>query len=1098
MPTLRQIYIPFRPALTAEVSGNPILQLEHAGRVEMVGIEPYERRGVEGWTIHRGSGERVLIVPKRTTANPYGNVLLIPGADRLPESEAQLAAGWRWIRPKLGPVGAGQIGAACVRARESWREAFRFIEEERVEGEVVRAGLRPPQMGALFASLAHWKVTEEVGTIVMPTGTGKTETMLALLARERLERLLVIVPTKALRDQTADKFLTFGILPRFGIVADDALLPVVGKIEHQFLTAEDARRFLHSCNVVVATMSVVGQCSEPVQHALAEACTHLFIDEAHHAPARTWNEFRGHVQEQERPVLQFTATPFRRDGKHVGGRPIFTYPLRKAQEDGYFTPIKFLSIWEYNRDQADTAIARQAVRALREDLRAGHDHILMARTDEIKRADEVYRIYKDLAPDLAPLCVHSRQGGAEQAAALESIRNRRSRVIVCVDMLGEGFDLPQLKVAALHDVHKSLAITIQFAGRFTRAATGLGEATIIANAADANVEEALEDLYAKDSDWNLVLSRLSEGATGRQRKRSEFIRGFQNAPAGIPLQNVYPKMSTVVYRTTCDEWAPGAVRNLLGDADLIVEPTVNPTERVLLYITREISPVPWGETKSVQDLVHHLYLAFWDEQQKLLFIHSSNNAGTHLWLAKALAGDSATLIRGERVYRSLYGVNRLILSNLGLLHLLSRATQFTMHVGTDIREGLSRASVTNRKKSNLFSRGYEEGESVTIGASHKGRIWSQRAAEDVSEWVEWCRHMGAKLLDESISTDRILEHAIIPEEIDDRPNLVPLTVEWPPYFLERSEESVEVRIGAESVPFYQAALEVTTFSESGPLCFQVSIGDVHAEYQVAFRGNSVEYLPTGKAVVYISAAGRTATLTEWFQEEYPVITFEDTSKLEYNEIFRPKRDREPFDSSKIEAWDWTGVALTRESQYKAHKDSRDLQLRKDSIQHCVIERLRDGYAGEHDIIFDDDGAGEIADIVTLRAAGDSLLVRLFHCKFAKSHAAGVRVGDFYEVCGQAQKSVYWRSDVRRLFERLKLREMDRQKAYSVARFERGDLLKLDELRRRSRVLRPKFEIYIVQPGLDVERVSTEVLDLLGATELYLRETFDVPLIVIGS
>ncbi|WP_346763412.1 hypothetical protein [Escherichia sp. E4694] len=35
-------------------------------------------------------------------------------------------------------------------------------------------------------------------------------------------------------------------------------------------------------------------------------------------------------------------------------------------------------------------------------------------------------------------------------------------------MLGEGYDLPNLKIAALHDHHKSLAVTLQFIGRFTR------------------------------------------------------------------------------------------------------------------------------------------------------------------------------------------------------------------------------------------------------------------------------------------------------------------------------------------------------------------------------------------------------------------------------------------------------------------------------------------------------------------------------------------------------------------------------------------------------------------------------------------------------
>ena len=40
--------------------------------------------------------------------------------------------------------------------------------------------------------------------------------------------------------------------------------------------------------------------------------------------------------------------------------------------------------------------------------------------------------------------------GPAMGLLVEAIRARQCKVIVCVDMLGEGFDLPQLKIAALH------------------------------------------------------------------------------------------------------------------------------------------------------------------------------------------------------------------------------------------------------------------------------------------------------------------------------------------------------------------------------------------------------------------------------------------------------------------------------------------------------------------------------------------------------------------------------------------------------------------------------------------------------------------------
>ena len=268
----------------------------------------------------------------------------------------------------------------------------------------------------------------------------------------------------------------------------------------------------------------------------------------------------------------------------------------------------------------------------------------------------------------------------------------QSKIIVCVDMLGEGFDLPQLKIAAIHDLHKSLAVTIQFAGRFTRAERHLGTATIIANAADADVEEALEDLYSKDADWNSILHRESEGATSKQYRRSEFNRGFDTVPDGITLQNINPKMSTVVYRTKCRNWRPKALGDHLKNTNLLADHTVNDKERVVFYITHEQIPVPWGEARSVQNIIHDLYLAHWDKQNELLFINSTNNKSTHPALAKVLAGEDVELIRGEQVYRALDGIKRLTLSNLGMIDQFSRAVRFTMRVGSDIKEGLATAS----------------------------------------------------------------------------------------------------------------------------------------------------------------------------------------------------------------------------------------------------------------------------------------------------------------------------------------------------------------------------------------------------------------------
>src|SRR5260370_24148926 len=157
----------------------------------------------------------------------------------------------------------------------------------------------------------------------------------------------------------------------------------------------------------------------------------------------------------------------------------------------------------------------------------------MARCDNIERARAVFDIYKKLAPDLRPVLVHSEVAEADENLA--ELRTGKSLIVVCVNMLGEGFDLPQLKIADVHDPHKSLAVLLQFTGRFTRTAgKDIGDATVIANIADSAVSSALERLYSEDADWNQLLSELSSEAAKAHAELIEFLDAWSVA-AGATL-----------------------------------------------------------------------------------------------------------------------------------------------------------------------------------------------------------------------------------------------------------------------------------------------------------------------------------------------------------------------------------------------------------------------------------------------------------------------------------------------------------------------------------------------------------------------------------
>lgn len=1094
----RRVYLPAQWMMGGKVHGNSIRQLLRPEIDEEVDVQVEEGNPPVGPFTISHSGGRTKVVNRSGGHHLDADEILYDRDGAIFHDPKSFQSGGpfaHWVRPRsenLKTKSAAESQAHCETTRSTWINAFKFSPEVSADGRFPKPGLRPPQIGALHAILAHWTITEQPATIVMPTGTGKTETMLALLVSQRIQRLLVIVPTSALREQVAGKFLSLGLLKQFDVVSPDAHYPVVGVMKHKPKTTQDAEDFFLRCNVVITTMNIASGCTPSIQKRMAELSSHLFIDEAHHIAARTWEAFRG--QFNGKPIVQFTATPFRTDGKVVDGKVVFNYPLRKAQAEGYFKSINFRAVNEFSPDRANQAIAATALDQLASDLRDGYDHILMARASTIPRARALLEIYRTASASHEVVLIHSDIAEDERREALRKLRAREARVVICVDMLGEGFDLPSLKIAALHDMHKSLTITLQFTGRFTRTSESIGDATIVANVADPKVEECLRELYAEDADWNAILRRLSEGATGRQIRRSDFIEGFTDKPEEVPLQNIFPKMSTVTYRTTCRTWRPDRAGNRLGNAKIYAGPTINAAEKVMLFVTHETEAVPWGEVKGLQNSTWHLYLVHWSSEQNLLFINSSNNHGAHENLAKAIAGDDATLIRGESIFRCLNGINRMILMNLGLSHTISRSIRFSMHVGADIKAALADAQMANKIKSNLFGTGYEKGAEATIGCSQKGRVWSYKIAYDMSDWVEWCRHVGAKLIDPSISTAIIFENLMIPEAISDRPPLVPLAIEWPDAFWFKGEDLIHLDFGdGNEVPFFETELEITDHAVEGPMHFSVHHGSKRVNYEIRFANQKVEYVAIGNPGVAMRIGRTTRPLSDWFDQEYPIVRFENGAYLVFDEFVQPpgSAHRIPFDRGRIVAWDWTGVDLKKESQTTAKYS--------DSIQRRLIERIISPESGlGYEIVFDDDDSGEAADVIGMKVLGDVLQVHLYHCKFSKEATPGARVEDLYAVCGQAQRSVHWKSRVRELIQHMLRRDDTRRNRTGVSRFELGDLQRLREISRRVSFFTTEVKIFVVQPGLSAATAATNQLELLAVTEVYLKETFQIDLGVIAS
>lgn len=1091
-----KLYIPQLFEIEGKLYKSRLVKLQRSASVEHLNLSSFSHRTIKGLEGELKDLGRILLLPKTTTsALPEHNLIIVPGYCSEGELTERSSKGEiAWLRPKpLIPrkVSITDVETICERVRKSWTDSFKFIEEIRdASGKIIQPGLRPPQLGALHATFAHWSVSRKPATIVMPTGTGKTETMLALLTATKIERLMVVVPNSALRDQIADKFISLGILKKAGVLDKKAETPVVAILDGLPYSVDEVVEIFKKSNVVITTMQVAGQCEELIQEKMAELCSHLFIDEAHHIAAKTWQNFKRKFD--KRTVVQFTATPFRTDGKRVDGKFIYVYPLEKAQREGYFRQINFQAVQGLDEIDADVEIIRLVGSQLRKDLNAGYDHLVMARAKDISRAKTLHGLYQKHLLEFNPVLIHSRMKPLEKELALSQLRSRESRIIVCVDMLGEGFDLPQLKISGLHDRHKSVAITLQFTGRFTRDYENIGDATVIANIEQSDVDDALRSLYAEDADWNFLLNVLSETKTSRQLKRSELMEGFGDSLEGIPLQTLIPKMSTVVYKTECEEWRPHEIESALPVATVQAGPIVNDTERIAIFVTREESTVRWSTTKEITDIQWNLFLVHWDVKTKLLYINSSKTKELHEKLAKAVGGTNASRIIGEPVYRVLHGINRLMLMNLGLSSLLGRHIRYTMFVGSDITAQIADSQFAAKRKSNLFGIGYNGEGKRTIGCSAKGKFWSMQSAADFNDWLEWCHEIGSKVTDTTIGTDDFIRNLVKQEQISERPPDKPvLAVHWPETFLIDLEERISLRFGNRDwVGFYECEIEPIDYEPESPIRFRVSSDQDSAIFEISLSENSATYNQVDGPEVIIRK-GLERPLSEVFGEDPPHIYFADGDFLIFNELFSIPRneERQSFDPGRIQTRDWSHVDLTKESQ--------GVEKQTDSIQYNVIQSLL-AENPAYSVIFDDDGTGEIADIVALREEDDSLFVDLFHLKYSHGSVPGNRVADLYEVCGQAQKSIRWMEYPVRILKRIRKREKDRISAGLPSRFEHGDLGLIRDYINRWKIMERKYRVWIIQPGITKASIEPKQLDLLAATENFLLDTYGASLEVIGS
>lgn len=279
----------------------------------------------------------------------------------------------------------------------------------------------------------------------------------------------------------------------------------------------------------------------------------ILVDEGHHNVAESWRRLFDYFDGSK--IISFTVTPVRSDGQQVEGEKIYSYTYTRAMLMGFISPIDavYISPSEVSftaegktqtiplaevlklrdqdwfskgialSDECNRHIVQASIKQLAEVKRHGTPRQIIASACSIRHATQVLALYHEYG--LKAEVLHSNLSQEERDRVQAALRQGLIDVIVQVQMLGEGYDLGTLSVAAVFRPYRSLSPYIQFVGRILRLANpaGIGSAgnkVYVVSHVGLNDERWWEDFRNFDKeDQTLFADILNSGDETREGTR---------------------------------------------------------------------------------------------------------------------------------------------------------------------------------------------------------------------------------------------------------------------------------------------------------------------------------------------------------------------------------------------------------------------------------------------------------------------------------------------------------------------------------------------------------------------------------------------------
>ena len=346
---------------------------------------------------------------------------------------------------------------------------------------------REYQKEAISAVLNAISNGERSGLVTLATGLGKTMVASSIIAEHLLEnpeaQILVLAHMSDLVRQL-----------------DAASWAQIDKNTHTHVWTDGERPAFRG-GIIFATWQSID-----IAFKNGEIPTNYFdliiVDECHHAPSNTFSNLL--INLNAGFLLGVTATPWRSDNstlRELFGEPLFSMNVVEGMQQGFLSRVNYKMLtdgidWEHisllsqkghtvkdlNQllyiPERDLGMVDEIVQVIAE---TENPRVLVfCRT--IRHAERLLGYFRRF--DIPSAILHSNLGRTERFKALSGFRIGKISVLISIEMLNEGIDVPEVNIVCFARVTHSRRIFLQQLGRGLRLSDNKSEVKVLDFVAD--------------------------------------------------------------------------------------------------------------------------------------------------------------------------------------------------------------------------------------------------------------------------------------------------------------------------------------------------------------------------------------------------------------------------------------------------------------------------------------------------------------------------------------------------------------------------------------------------------------------------------------